>query len=181
MLEGYTSFKDYYVDLSNATTSVDFSKLLGITENSHELMVIIAGSLATYREDVLNFETKHSFYTPVKGDVNLKVVCSKAVGAPFSSKRQFYTYVDENFKEKVNITWSNSATKSCDLLIWSGADGTDSITSKVEKVCKFNRQGLHIPILTAQQFLDILNLCSDGFVLKDTLEGLDIIDYVDYI
>lgn len=177
LVKGYLNFQDLYDDLSSCSTTSDFARIFGISEGASKLMILIAKSLATYRSDVLNFESKFDFFVPVDSDVELKIVCSTAVGKPFKSKQEFYRYIDNNYANKVKVTWSSSATKSCDLLIWSGADGSDVLTSKVEKICKFNSTGSHIPILTAQQFLNILDACSDGYTLQDTLESLDIIDY----
>lgn len=178
IFSGFTSASEFYDKLHSATYKEDFTSLLGVSENSEATVIDLLGVLGTYMPDIVGYEKAgYSFYVPVKGDIELKVVCSTAVGAPFRSKPQFYAYIDEHYSDKVNITWSNSATKSCDVLIWSGADGSDALTSKVEKICRFNREGLHIPILTAQMLIDILNGVSDGYALKDTLDSFEIIDY----
>lgn len=182
MLKGYQSFKEYYDALTTPAPMSTISKLLGVTENSEQLVILLATSLATYKEDVLNYEKYADFYVPVVGETELKVVCSTAVGYPFKTKRQFYNYVDEKYASLVNVTWSNSATKTCDVLIWSGADGNgDAPTTKVEKICKFNRMGAHIPILTAQAFLEVLDTVSTGVSLRDTLDSLEIEDYTDFM
>lgn len=174
----YDSLASFYSDLELASTFADFARLFKVTESSVETILSLVSTFGEYKFDALQYELRgFNFYVPVKGDIQLKVVCSKAVGQPFRSKTSFYRYVDENYAEKVNVQWSNSATKSCDVLIWAGVDGSDEITRKVSTICKFNRQGSHIPILSAQQFLSLLESASDGQGIKDTLDAMEIIDY----
>lgn len=177
MLENYSNLDDFYTHLESCYSLQSFTEALGVSDGSETLVKTILDSLSLYSPDVLNYETHFSFYVPVKADVKLKVVCSTAVGAPFTTKQSFYKYIDENFGELIDITWSNSATKSCDVLIWSGADGSGGITNKVEKICQFNRKGSHIPILTAGNFVAILQSCSNGQMIKDTLESLPTVDF----
>lgn len=174
----YDSMLSFYADLELASTFEDFARLFKVTESSVETILSLVTSFGEYKFDALQYEQKgFKFFVPVKGDIQLKIVCSKAVGQPFRSKTSFYRYVDERYAHKVNVQWSNSATKSCDVLIWAGVDGSDEITRKVSTICKFNRQGSHIPILSAQQFLNLLESSSDGQGIKDTLDAMEVVDY----
>jgi len=178
MLQGFTSLEDFYEALLKCTTMSDFNSIFKLSEGSEQATILIANSLATYQDDILNYESRHDYYTPVVGDINLKIVCSKAVGGGFRTKSDFYKYLETHFADKATITVSESATKSCDVLIWAGADGSDdALTTKVTKICTFNANGSHIPIMTASEFIDLLDTCSDGHVLRDTLDGMELIDY----
>lgn len=108
-----------------------------------------------------------------RADIRIKAVCTDEVGAPFRKKAEFYTYMDENFGDKIYIDWGKSATKSMDVLIWAGADGTPArYTNKVQKAENWNEQGEGIPILTANQFIEIVQGSANGQSVLDTLESL---------
>ena len=110
---------------------------------------------------------------PKKADVSIKLVCSDQVGAPFSTKRDLYQYVEKQYGNKVAITWDSTVTKGIHALIWQGADGTPARhTNKVAKVEKWDEQGHHIPIITANQLIDMLDRSSNGQVFLDTLESI---------
>lgn len=106
----------------------------------------------------------------------LKAVCSEEVGEPFVSKSAFYT-IANNRHEDIHIDFLSGVTKAIDYLIWAGADGVSNVrvTNKVQKVRKYNetyelhkslgklKDGEHyIPIVTAAQFLHILDRMEDG-------------------
>lgn len=177
MLEGYQSFEELYDDLDAVMTISDINNILGFSNGSMVSTIKIAESLATYREEILLYEKHFDFKTVDLSGYKLKIVCSTAVGQPFRSKRDFYRKIDEVYGNKVAVTWSESATRDCDLLIWAGADGTPaSITSKVNKINGYNMKGSHIPILTAGQFIDILDNSPDGETIKRYLDNCDIVE-----
>lgn len=178
LMVGYADFSSFYSDLTLCTTMGQFAKVLGVSETSTVLIAKIVQSLGEYMADIVHYENYFDFYVPASSDVELKIVCSNSVGGGFKTKNAFYKFVDENYGDKVRVTWSSSATKTCQLLIWDGADGTpSSLTTKVKKVCGFNRTGSHIPILTAGQFIQLLDTASNGQVFLETLESLEITDW----
>lgn len=87
-----------------------------------------------------------------------KAVCSDEVGAGFKTKADFYSTVNNKFKN-IHVEFLNSVTKNIDYLVWAGADGSPARhTNKVKKVEAYNAKGdVHIPIVTAQQFIEIMN------------------------
>ena len=86
-----------------------------------------------------------------------KVVCSDQVGGRFSKKAEFYAYVNNTYADKVHCDFLPSVNKSIDYLVWAGADGSPArYTSKVQKVERMNSKGSNIPIVTAEQFIEII-------------------------
>lgn len=95
--------------------------------------------------------------------VYLKAVCSDEVGYPFKTKNDFYATVN-NLYSNLHVEFLQSVTKSIDYLVWAGADGKTEAryTNKVKKVSDWNKafnetgKGKEIPIVTALEFLDIV-------------------------
>ena len=101
--------------------------------------------------------------------VTLKAVCSEEVGAPFRTKADFYSTVN-NLYSNVHVEFLKSVNQDINYLVWAGADGSDvRVTNKVQKVRGYNekyearkrdgksKEGDHyIPIVTAMEFLGIL-------------------------
>ena len=95
--------------------------------------------------------------------IYLKAVCSDEVGYPFKTKNDFYATVN-NLYSNLHVEFLQSVTKSIDYLVWAGADGKTEAryTNKVKKVSDWNKafnetgKGKEIPIVTALEFLDIV-------------------------
>ena len=95
--------------------------------------------------------------------VYLRAVCSDEVGYPFKTKNDFYSTVNGLYPN-VHVEFLQSVTKSIDYLVWAGADGKTQAryTNKVKKVEGWNKaykdsgKGKEIPIVTAMDFLSIL-------------------------
>ena len=116
-----------------------------------------------------DIETVNIIKTNTAEMINLKAVCSDEVGAPFKTKADFYATVNNKFSN-IHVEFLNSVTKKIDYLVWAGADGSPArYTNKVKKTEGYNakykeaiengtiKDGDHeIPIVTAQQFLNIL-------------------------
>jgi hypothetical protein len=93
---------------------------------------------------------------------SINAVCSTAVGQGFKTKADFYATCN-NLYGNMHINFGNSVTKKTEYLVWAGADGSPSeVTNKVKKARAYQEQGVNIEIVTALQFLDILEKLSKG-------------------
>lgn len=132
--------------------------------------------LMTFKQDLFEYL---DFVTiiPLNSDdvVTLKAVCSEEVGAPFSTKADFYSTVNGLYPN-LHVEFLKTVNASIDYLVWAGADGSPvRVTNKVMKVRGYNekyearkesgslKDGDHyIPIVTAMEFLGILEGKSKG-------------------
>ena len=95
--------------------------------------------------------------THVEGMTNLSAVCSSDVGAPFKTKADFYATCNNLFADEVHIEFGNSVTKNTQYLVWRGADGSPApVTNKVNKARAYIDKGVDIKIVTAMQFIAVL-------------------------
>ena len=115
--------------------------------------------------DFVNIIKTHS-----DGMIKLKAVCSDEVGAPFKTKADFYATVNSRYTN-IHVEFLGAVTKNIDYLVWAGADGSPArLTNKVKKTEGYNskynenlasgnvKEGEHyIPIVTAKQFMEILD------------------------
>ena len=93
----------------------------------------------------------------LSGVKELNVECSDQVGNGFNKKSEFYAYINNNYADRVHVNFLPSVNKSIDYLVWAGADGTPArYTNKVMKVESYNKKGSNIPIVTATQFIEIM-------------------------
>lgn len=174
LLDGISTLEDFYEQLESG--GVDFiQNKLGIQAEVSLKSSKLYLTFEEYKEDL--FEVYNSGFIEIeddnRADVRIKVVCTDEVGGGFKRKADFYNYMDENYGDKIYIEWGKSATKTMDVLIWAGADGSPArYTNKVQKTENWNSQGLNIPILTAREFLEIVDKCSDGEVVLDTLKSM---------
>lgn len=177
MFSRFSTYSDFHSRLTSLATEDEFADLLGVSSTSYEVMANLVGSLSVYTPDLLNYESMGGKFYVGNRDGVLRVVCSKSVGGNFRSKNEFYRYVEERFSSKVTIKWLSSVTSKADLVLWGGVDGSESLTSKVLRACEYNRRGIHIPIISASRFIDILGYCSDFSSIRDTVKSLDFVDY----
>lgn len=124
----------------------------------------IYDSLMTFKVDL--FDALDSIqiikiYTN-KDMISVKAVCSTAVGVGFKTKADFYATCN-NLYGNMHIDFGSSVTKKTQYLVWAGADGSPSeVTNKVKKARAYKEQGVDIKIVTALQFLEILEKLSSG-------------------
>lgn len=174
LFEGVLDLEDFYTRLDYE--GVDFiQNQLGIKRELSLKSINLYNTLIEYREDL--FEVVNSDFITiiedVRADVKIKAVCTDEVGGGFKRKADFYNYIEENYGSKIYIDWGKSATKTMDVLIWAGADGTPArYTNKVEKTETWRSKGENIPILTASDFLTIIESSSDGQSVLDTLKSM---------
>lgn len=121
-------------------------------------------SLMTFKDDLFEaLEYVDIIKLHVDGMHTIKAVCSTEVGAPFRTKADFYASCN-NLYPNIHIEFGNSVTKATEYLVWAGADGKTNapVTNKVKKARGYNDQGLDIKIVTAKEFLGILETLSKG-------------------
>lgn len=154
-----------YEDISEAIRDIErggvpfIQKRLGLAGDENGLSVQsvkVYNSIMEYKEDLL----KGCTYIEIIRLQNIKelnVVCSDQVGGGFSKKAEFYAYVNNTFFDKVHVNFLPSVNKNIDYLVWAGADGSPArYTSKVKSVEGYNARGANIPIVTAEQFIEIM-------------------------
>ena len=152
----YHSLDEAYADIEKG--GVDFvHRKLGL--NDMGIVSVQAtkvySNLISYKSDLYS-GIEHVNIVDMSNKRQLKVVCSDQVGGRFSKKSEFYSYVNSNF-EDVHVDFLPSVSKDIDYLVWAGADGSPArYTSKVQKVERYNEKGSNIPIVTAEQFISML-------------------------
>lgn len=138
---------------------------LGIKQNEEEETESISvramkiyNSLIEFKQDFFDVLMDVDIIaTHVEGMTNLSAVCSSDVGAPFKTKADFYATCNNLFADEVHIEFGNSVTKNTQYLVWRGADGTPApITNKVNKAKGYQAKGIDIKIVTAMQFIAVL-------------------------
>lgn len=157
IFEGYETLKEAYEDIEDGR--VDFiQSRLGIScEGSVSIKAIrIYETLMEFKDDLIaciGFVNIKS----MAGKIELNVVCSNQVGGGFGKKSEFYDYVNSTFGDRYQVNFLSSVNKKIDYLVWAGADGSPSrYTNKVKTVEGYNSKGTNIPIVTANQFINIL-------------------------
>lgn len=156
---GYKSLEEAYKDIEAGGMSFVQDKL-GLCDSNEFISVQamkVYNSLCEYKDDLFSGIDK-VYIEDLTGKKQLKVVCSDQVGGRFSKKAEFYAYVNNTYSDKIHVDFLPSVTKDIDYLVWAGADGSPArYTSKVQKVERYNEKGCNIPIVTAQQFIDIVD------------------------
>lgn len=157
IFQGYDSLEQAFVDIEDGGVRFIQNKL-GIT-NEGELSLRamkIYESLMEYKDDLFESIGDVNIIS-LNGVKELNVVCSDQVGNGFNKKAEFYSYINNTFGDKVHVNFLPSVTKNINYLVWAGADGSPArYTSKVKTVENWNARGENIPIVTAQQFIEIM-------------------------
>lgn len=157
IFQGYKNLDDAYKDIVSGGL-IFIQDRLGISEYN-ELSVQamkVYNNLIEYKDDLYSGINDVEIID-LSNKKQLNVVCSDQVGNGFSKKSEFYAYINNTYADKLHVDFLSSVTKSIDYLVWAGADGTPArYTSKVQKVERYNEKGCNIPIVTAQQFIDIV-------------------------
>ena len=157
IFSGYHSLEDAYADIESGGVPFIQEKL-GINadgEISIRAMKIYQ-SLMEYKDDLFESIVDVNI-VDMSNKTELNVVCSDQVGYGFKRKNEFYSYINERFKDKIHVNFLPSVNKRIDYLVWAGADGSPArYTSKVKTVEGYNQKGLNIPIVTAEQFIHIV-------------------------
>lgn len=146
------------------------SKLDISTEDVSARALLVYKSLMLFKQDLIDaIRFIDLIKVNTEESISLKAVVSDEVGGGFGTKAEFYALCN-SINPRVHIEFLGAVTKSIDHLIWAGADGSPArYTNKVSKVEKMNlgvseriaagkpKAGDHIiPIVTAQQYIDML-------------------------
>lgn len=158
IFQGYGSLEEAFEDIDSGGFTFVQNKL-GLNDSDKIVSVQaikVYNSLCEFKEDLLE-GVKNVEIIDFSNKKTLKVVCSDQVGNGFNKKSEFYAYINNTFADKLHVDFMPSVTKNIDYLVWAGADGSPArYTSKVQKVERYNEKGSNIPIVTAQQFIDIV-------------------------
>lgn len=157
IFQGYKTLEEAYEDIEEGGVAFIQEKL-GITkEDTVSLQAMkIYTTLMEFKEDLLEGVECVNIIS-IEGKKELNVVCSDQVGGRWHKKNEFYDYVNRTFADKVHVNFLSSVSKSIDYLVWAGADGSPArYTSKVQKVERYNEKGSNIPIVTGEQFVEIM-------------------------
>lgn len=161
------SIFDGFDDLESAYLAIEDGGVeyirdrLDIKDNGTEDISIRAlkvyESLMTFKDDLLECV---GYVDIIKVNVpemtSIKAVCSTEVGVGFRTKADFYATCN-NMYNNLHIEFGNSVTKNTDYLVWAGADGTPAqVTNKVKKAKAYQDKGINIKIVTALEFIGIL-------------------------
>lgn len=158
IFQGYTDIATAIRDIEHG--GVPFiQKKLGLVGDENGLSVQsvkIYTSIIGYKEDLLK-GIEYIDIVDLSGVKELNVVCSDQVGGRFSKKAEFYAFVNNTFADKVHVNFLSAVNKDIHYLVWAGADGSPArYTSKVKAVSKYNARGANIPIVTAEQFIKLM-------------------------
>lgn len=163
----YDDLNKAYADIHAG--GVDFIRdKLGVEKGTGDDTEIISLRAMKVYETLMTFEqdlklgVRYVTIVPVNTEsvTTISAVCSDEVGGRFTSKTEFYNYVNNNLNESTHVNFMPSVTKKIDYLIWNGAElsnfaeevesgvdyislpsGTSArVTSKVKKVLKYNSQ-----------------------------------------
>lgn len=94
--------------------------------------------------------------------IKIKAVCSTEVGGQFRTKADFYATCNNLYKD-IHIEFGNSVTKTTDYLVWAGATNPNAaVTNKVKKARAYQEKGIPIKIVSAMEFLAILEKLAKG-------------------
>lgn len=171
----YDDLGDAYNDIERGGVEFIAQKLnIKKSEDSEDISLRalkIYDSLMTFKDDLFQgIKYVTIIKTHTSGMIRLKAVCSDEVGTPFRTKADFYSTCN-NRRSDVHIEFLNAVTKDIDYLVWAGASGAPArYTNKVKKTEGYNAKyeehkeagtlktnEHYIPIVTAGQFLDILD------------------------
>lgn len=157
IFQGYSSIQEAIEDIELG--GVPFiQRKLGI-DADRELSVRavkVYNSIMGYKEDLIK-GADYVEFVDLQGIKELNVVCSDQVGCRFHKKAEFYAYVNNEFADRLHVNFLPSVNKNIDYLVWAGADGSPArYTSKVKTVEGYNAKGYNIPILTAEQFISLV-------------------------
>ena len=159
---GYRTLDEAYADIEKG--GIEFvQRRLGSESNWVSLQATkVYNNLMEYKYDLF-CGINNVDIIDISDKKQLKVVCSDQVGGRFTKKAEFYAYVNNNF-DGIHVDFLPSVSKDIDYLVWAGADGSPArYTSKVQKVERYNEKGANIPIVTAEQFISMLESIEEGY------------------
>lgn len=167
VFEGYDDLESAYKAIESGGVEYIRDKLNIKAKGSEDISIRalkIYDSLMTFKADLfdaIDGVEIIKIYTN-KDMVSIKAVCSTSVGVGFKTKADFYATCN-NLYGNMHIDFGNSVTKKTQYVVWAGADGSPAeVTNKVKKARAYKEQGIDIKIVTALEFLKILEDLSTG-------------------
>ena len=157
IFQGYKTLEDAYADIEARGVPFIQEKLGNADPHFLSVQAMkVYNSLMMYKDELLS-SVQYIHIVDLTGVKELNVVCSDQVGGRFAKKAEFYAYVNNTFADKVHVNFLPAVNKGIDYLVWAGADGSPArYTSKVKTVEGYNAKGCNIPIVTAEQFIEIV-------------------------
>lgn len=159
IFQGYKTLEDAYTAIEEG--GIPFiQERLGTSGGEGQVLSLQATkvykSLILFKDELLG-SVGYVDIVNLDGIKELNVVCSDQVGGRFAKKAEFYAHVNNTFADKVHVNFLPAVNKGIDYLVWAGADGSPArYTSKVKTVEGYNAKGCNIPIVTAEQFIQIV-------------------------
>lgn len=151
---------DRFDDINEAYQAIEsggisyIQECLGIKNTEVSLRAIkIFDSLMTFKMDLIDAIGGINLIKKNSGNMlSFKVCVSGDVGCGFSTKAEFYKYVNSLNPDRLHVDFLSSATKEIKYLIWNGG----GITRKVQSVMNRNEKGENIPIMNATEFIETM-------------------------
>ena len=166
-----------YLRLKGRTDSEieEINTVLHSDEDEADVQEVVSARAAKIYQNLMLYKNEvfqYIKYVDIQVTSKTVNICiSKAVGAPYTSKSDFVTAINNEYGDRVHVTWLSSVTKNCDYLIWSK---TGAPTSKVVKAQRYIDDGVSdIKIVTGIEFKNILESMVKG------VEPLASVDYSD--
>lgn len=167
VFDGFDDLKDAYDAIEKGGVEYIRDKLNIKSKGTEDISIRalkVYDSLMTFKDDLFSAIDDVQIIK-IFSNTNMtaiKAVCSTSVGVGFKTKADFYATCN-NLYGNIHIDFGNSVTKKTQYLIWAGADGSPAeVTNKVKKARAYKEQGVDIKIVTALQFLDIIDKISKG-------------------
>lgn len=163
LLEGYSSLEDFYEDMESHDGVNFVRQRLNISQKISNMGEVIVSARATkvyislvrYKDELLEGIKYFDIYEKDKTLDEYIIIASDEVGGDFATKRAFYEYIEDRYKDFANFTIGKSVTKKTDIVIWKGFDGTPArVTSKVKKTYQLYEQGVEISGYSADEFIE---------------------------
>lgn len=151
----YASLVDAYSDIEAGSVGYIQKKLGVSVEGGLSVRALkVYDSLMQFKGDLFDgLDFVEILNVNTTGLRNLVVVCAGQVDDSFSTKDGFYAEVKSRCKT-IHVEFKEAAIQGMDYLVWSGVGAE---TGNVRKVKAWNAMGSNIPIVTAQEFITILD------------------------
>jgi len=159
LFEGYDDIDEAYARIKSE--GVDYIReKLGISgDNEISIRATkVYESLMTFEDDLKSCIGSVIIQKIHTDDMKvIRAVCSSEVGSGFRTKADFYATCNNKYPN-IHIEFGNSVTKSTDYLVWAGVEDTQTpVTGKAKKAMKYQEAGCPIEIVSARQFIDVLD------------------------
>lgn len=168
LLEGYSDLEDFLLDVKDGGISF-VQERLGIGDQYDDFgrevysknAVKVYNSLMLHYEELLEGASYFEIIEENHDLIPILLVASDTVGGDFKTKKEFYNFVKERYKDYLDITIGTSVTKKTDYVIWAGFKDMNNttlpMTSKVRKTIEYYNKGVNIDGLAADEFIQAMD------------------------